>query len=66
VEPVFRRRLLLITKIIQNLANNVLFGKEQFMMVLNSFLEDNILSVTHFLSDVVVSTLRARFVNLFL
>jgi hypothetical protein len=28
------------------------------MMVLNNFLEDNILSVTHFLSEVVVSILQ--------
>lgn len=52
-DPSIRKGLLLITKIIQNLANNVLFGKVQFMMVLNTFLEDNILSVTHFLSEVV-------------
>lgn len=55
VDPSFRKGLLLITKIMQNLANNVLFGKEQHMMVLNGLLEDNILSVTHFLSEVVVS-----------
>ncbi|KAG8870177.1 Ras GTPase activating protein ira2 [Serendipita sp. 405] len=52
-DPSVRRGLLFITKIVQNLANNVLFGKEQFMVVLNPFLEDNILSVTHFLSEVV-------------
>lgn len=51
--PPVRRGLLLITKIIQNLANNVLFGREQFMMILNDFLEENILRVTQFLSDVV-------------
>jgi hypothetical protein len=54
VDPSLRKGLLLITKIVQNLANNVLFGKVQHMMVLNGFLEDNILSVTHFLSEVVV------------
>ncbi|KAG8833280.1 Ras GTPase activating protein ira2 [Serendipita sp. 399] len=52
-DPSVKRGLLFITKIVQNLANNVLFGKEQFMVVLNPFLEDNILSVTHFLSEVV-------------
>lgn len=56
VDPSLKKGLLLITKIVQNLANNVLFGKEQHMMVLNGFLEDNILSVTHFLSEVVVSS----------
>ncbi|PVG03445.1 hypothetical protein CPB86DRAFT_723065 [Serendipita vermifera] len=53
VDPSTKRGLLLITKIIQNLANNVLFGREQFMMVLNPFLEDNIWGVTQFLSEVV-------------
>lgn len=50
-----RRALLLITKVIQNLANNVLFGsKEAHMKVLNEFLSDNIRQVTKFLSDVAV------------
>jgi neurofibromin 1 len=51
-----RRALLLITKVIQNLANNVVFGnKEPHMKVLNSFLSENIRQVTKFLSDVAVS-----------
>jgi len=51
-----RRALLLITKVIQNLANNVLFGaKEPFMIVLNSFLDDNIVKVTTFLEEISVS-----------
>lgn len=58
MDGTFRKGLLMITKIIQNLANNVLFGKEQHMMILNSFLEDNILNITHFLSDVVVGASR--------
>lgn len=50
-----RRALLLITKVIQNLANNVLFGnKEAHMKVLNQFLSENIRQVTKFLSDVAV------------
>lgn len=50
-----RRALLLITKVIQNLANNVLFGsKEAHMKVLNQFLSDNIRQVTKFLADVAV------------
>ncbi|KAK8844111.1 hypothetical protein IAR55_006905 [Kwoniella newhampshirensis] len=48
-----RRALLLITKVIQNLANNVVF-KEPHMKVLNSFLSDNIRRVTKFLSDIAV------------
>lgn len=48
-----RRALVLITKVIQNLANNVLFGsKEVHMKLLNQFLSDNIRQVTKFLSDV--------------
>ncbi|CAG8518713.1 24789_t:CDS:10 [Dentiscutata erythropus] len=48
-----RRTLLLITKVIQNLANNVLFGaKEPFMIVLNEFLNDNIVKVTAFLEEI--------------
>ncbi|KAF9922254.1 Ras GTPase activating protein ira2 [Linnemannia zychae] len=48
-----RRGLLLITKIIQNLANNVLFGaKEPFMIVLNDFLTANIHKVTRFLGNI--------------
>ncbi len=51
-----RRGLLLITKVVQNLANNVVFGaKEQHMKVLNVFLSDNIRQVTKFLSDCAVS-----------
>ncbi|WWC73068.1 uncharacterized protein I206_107033 [Kwoniella pini CBS 10737] len=48
-----RRALLLITKVIQNLANNVVF-KELHMKVLNSFLSDNIRQVTKFLSDIAI------------
>ncbi|KAI9026450.1 hypothetical protein CLU79DRAFT_741805 [Phycomyces nitens] len=45
-----RRGYLLSTKIIQNLANNVLFGsKEAFMIVLNDFLTKNIYKVASFL-----------------
>lgn len=49
-----RRALLLITKVIQNLANNVKF-KEPHMQILNAFLAENIKQVTRFLSDVAVS-----------
>ena len=51
-----RRGLLLIAKVVQNLANNVLFGaKEPYMFPLNDFLTSNIIRVTTFLRDVSVS-----------
>ena len=57
-----RRALLLITKVIQNLANNVIFGnKEPHMKVLNSFLANNIKQVTKFLSDAAVGLYIANY-----
>ena len=47
-----RRGLMVIAKIIQNLANNILFGKESHMVILNDFLKDNIVTVTKFLSEI--------------
>ncbi|KAI0397175.1 GTPase [Xylariaceae sp. FL0594] len=48
-----RRGLLLIAKIIQNLANNVLFGtKETYMDPLNGFLAENIYKMTTFLREI--------------
>ncbi|PKS06874.1 hypothetical protein jhhlp_006950 [Lomentospora prolificans] len=48
-----RRGLLLIAKVIQNLANNVLFGaKEPYMFSLNDFLTQNIYKVTTFLREI--------------
>ncbi|RFU78283.1 neurofibromin 1, partial [Trichoderma arundinaceum] len=48
-----RRGLLLIAKIIQNLANNVLFGtKEPYMFPLNLFLVQNIHVVMAFLREI--------------
>ncbi|KAG8886533.1 Ras GTPase activating protein ira2 [Tulasnella sp. 331] len=47
-----QRGLVLITKIIQNLANNILFGKEAFMINMNGFLSKNIMPVTRFLSEI--------------
>ncbi|TQV91339.1 ras GTPase activator [Cordyceps javanica] len=50
-----RRGLLLIAKVIQNLANNVLFGtKEPYMFPLNRFLVVNISVVTGFLRTISV------------
>lgn len=45
-----RRGLMIIAKIIQNLANNILFGKEPHMMRLNDFLTENVIHVTKFLT----------------
>ena len=43
LDTIDRRRLILMTKIIQNLANGVIFGaKEQFMLPLNKILESAI------------------------
>ncbi|KAI9839685.1 MAG: Ras GTPase activating protein ira2 [Sclerophora amabilis] len=48
-----RRGLLLIGKVVQNLANNVLFGaKEPYMSPLNDFLAHNIYQVTAFLRTI--------------
>ncbi len=45
-----------MAKVVQNLANNVLFGtKEQYMSPLNDFLAQNIYRVTAFLRDISVS-----------
>ena len=52
---VVRRGLMVIAKVIQNLANNTFFGKEAYMMIFNQFLEDNIANVTRFLSEMHVS-----------
>lgn len=50
-----RRGLLLIAKIIQNLANNVLFGvKEPYMFPLNDFLVQNVFDITGFLREISV------------
>lgn len=50
---VLSRGLLFATKIIQNLANNVLFGpKELYMVPLNDFLTGNFYRVTSFLRDI--------------
>ncbi|KAG1177602.1 hypothetical protein G6F70_005649 [Rhizopus microsporus] len=48
-----RRGYLIATKVIQNLANNVLFGaKETYMIVLNDFLTNNIYKVANFLREI--------------
>ncbi|KAK4190313.1 neurofibromin [Podospora australis] len=51
-----RRGLLLIAKVVQNLANNVLFGvKEPYMYPLIDFLTNNIYRVTTFLREISVT-----------
>lgn len=47
-----RRGLMVVAKILQNLANNIFFGKEAYMIVLNKFLEGQIANVTRFLSEI--------------
>lgn len=48
-----RKLLLQATRVMQNLANNVLFGvKETHMIVLNDFVTDNIYKVTSFLREI--------------
>lgn len=51
-----RRGLLLIAKVIQNLANNVVFGaKEPYMFPLNDFLVQYVFDITGYLRDISVS-----------
>ncbi|KAI8142067.1 hypothetical protein BJV82DRAFT_159057 [Fennellomyces sp. T-0311] len=52
-----RKLQLQATRVMQNLANNVLFGaKETHMIVLNDFLTDNIYKVTSFLREISTPT----------
>ena len=53
-----KRALVLVTKIIQNLASNAMFT-EQHMMPLNSFLESNIKRVLEFIRGISVYPLLA-------
>lgn len=55
-----RRGLMVIGKIVQSLANNMFFGKEAHMAVLNPYLKANIATVTRFLSEVNVRYLLYR------
>ena len=56
-DPVIRRGLMNIAKIMQNLANNIFFGKELHMVPLNDFLSSNIINVTRYLSEINVTYL---------
>jgi len=51
---VLRQGLMIIAKIIQTLANNILFGREAHMSVLNPFLQAKIMEVFKFLSELSV------------
>lgn len=51
---VLRQGLMIIAKIIQTLANNVLFGREAHMSILNPFLQSKIMEVFKFLSELSV------------
>ena len=51
-DHVIRRGLMNIAKIVQNLANNIFFGKEVHMIPLNDFLSANIVNITRYLSEV--------------
>jgi neurofibromin 1 len=53
LRPEVKRALVLVTKIIQNLASNALFT-EQHMMALNPFLESNIKRVLEFIRSISV------------
>ena len=53
--PKIRRALLLVTKIVQNLANDVLFGaKEPYVMIMNDFLNEHIGQMKAFLEEILV------------
>ena len=59
-----RRGLMVVAKIIQNLANNIFFGKEAHMITLNPFLKENITNVTRFLSEISVCRLCLVYISL--
>lgn len=56
-EPTMRKGLMVVAKVVQNLANNMFFGKQAHMAPLNDFLKNNIVVVTRFLSDLNVCTM---------
>lgn len=62
VSDQMRRTLVLITKTIQNLANEQSFGnKEQFMLPLNTFISMNTLALHQFYDKIIVSVLKYCF-----
>ena len=60
-----RRNLVLVSKVIQTLSNNVRFGgKEAFMIPMNAFINDNV-DNCHFILDKLASANRRKEVRLF-
>jgi GTPase-activator protein for Ras-like GTPase len=57
IQSKLRRGLVIIAKILQNLSNNMAFGKEAHMVFLNPLLETNIGPMSKFLEEPFVSTL---------
>jgi len=51
---VLRQGLKIVAKIIQTLANNILFGREAHMSILNPFLQERVVHVFKFLSELSV------------
>jgi hypothetical protein len=51
---VLRQGLMIIARIIQTLANNILFGREAHMSILNPFLQRKALGVLAFLNELSV------------
>ena len=62
---VLRQGLKIIAKIIQTLANNILFGREAHMSILNPFLQERVVHVFKFLSELSVRRvlITLRFTN---
>ena len=53
--PRIRRALLLVTKIVQNLANDIVFRqKEPYLMIMNDFLTEHINQMKAFLEEISV------------
>lgn len=60
-DPYIRRQLILLSKILQNLANDVQFGgKEQFMAPLNPFITDNADNIKKFYAKITSAALGAE------
>lgn len=54
LEPVVRKNLVVVGKVLQNLFNFRLFSKqEKYMMPLNDFIEKNKLTVEHYFNSLV-------------
>ena len=57
MSPAFRRALILVSKILQNLSNGVEFGKkEEYMSPFNEFIHNNLSQVSQLFDYYSVST----------